>query len=128
MNNLFDSLWFVVSTITTVGYGDVLPSSDIGRIIGLIILTFGVFIFSAVTGAMASYFTKKVFTKDEFNITENDENIKTPRKYNHKQFRTEAFVGGTCICALGYRSSDLEPRWHGFFFQRSGNTYQCGAA
>ena len=41
---------------------------------------------------------------------ENDENIKTPRKYNHKQFRTAAFVGGTCICALGYRSPDLQSR------------------
>ena len=76
INNLIDSLWFVLSTITTVGYGDVLPNSDIGRIIGLIILTFGVFIFSAVTGAMASYFTRKVFSMDNFNITENDDNIK----------------------------------------------------
>ena len=76
ITNILDSLWFVVSTITTVGYGDVLPHSNIGRILGLIILTFGVFIFSAVTGAMASYFTRKVFTNDEFNITENDENIK----------------------------------------------------
>lgn len=76
INNLFDSLWFVLSTITTVGYGDILPNSDIGRILGLIILTFGVFIFSAVTGAMASYFTRKVFSMENFNITENDENIK----------------------------------------------------
>lgn len=76
INSLFDSLWFVLSTITTVGYGDILPNSDIGRILGLIIITFGVFIFSAVTGAMASYFTKKVFSMDKFNITENDENIK----------------------------------------------------
>lgn len=76
INNLFDSLWFVLSTITTVGYGDILPNSDIGRILGLIILTFGVFIFSAVTGAMASYFTRKVFSMKNFNITENDENIK----------------------------------------------------
>jgi voltage-gated potassium channel len=76
INNLFDSLWFVLSTITTVGYGDVLPNSNIGRILGLIILTFGVFIFSAVTGAMTSYFTRKLFSKEDFNITKNDENIK----------------------------------------------------
>lgn len=76
INNILDSLWFVLSTITTVGYGDVLPNSNIGRILGLIILTLGVFIFSAVTGSMTSYFTKKIFSKENFNITENDENIK----------------------------------------------------
>lgn len=75
INSLFDSLWFVLSTITTVGYGDVLPQSGVGRIIGLIILIVGVLIFSAVTGAMASYFARKIFSNEEFNITENDDNI-----------------------------------------------------
>ena len=75
INNLFDSLWFVLSTITTVGYGDILPQSGVGRIIGLIILIIGVLIFSTVTGAMATYFARRAFVNDDFNITENDENI-----------------------------------------------------
>ena len=60
MNNLFDSLWFVVSTLTTVGYGDILPTSLFGKVITLVLLIFGVLIFSAVTAAMASYFNKKL--------------------------------------------------------------------
>lgn len=76
MNSLFDSLWFVISTITTVGYGDVMPNSGIGRVIALIILIIGVLIFSTITGAMASYFTRKVIFAEDFNITENDDNIK----------------------------------------------------
>lgn len=75
INNLFDSLWFVLSTITTVGYGDVLPQSGIGRIIGLIILIVGVLIFSTITGAIATFFARKAFTNEDFNITENDDNI-----------------------------------------------------
>ena len=75
INNLFDSLWFVLSTITTVGYGDVLPQSGVGRMIGLIILIIGVLIFSTVTGAMASYFARRVLLNEDFNITENDDNI-----------------------------------------------------
>ena len=75
ITSLFDSLWFVLSTITTVGYGDILPQSGIGKIIGLITLIVGVLVFSAVTGAMASYFARKIFTNADFNITENDDNI-----------------------------------------------------
>lgn len=75
INSLFDSLWFVLSTITTVGYGDILPSSGVGKIIGLIILIIGVLLFSAITGAMATYFARKFFANEDFNITENDDNI-----------------------------------------------------
>ena len=75
INSLFDSLWFVLSTITTVGYGDILPQSGAGKIIGLITLIVGVLIFSTVTGAMASYFARRVLMNEDFNITENDTNI-----------------------------------------------------
>lgn len=75
INSLFDSLWFVLSTITTVGYGDILPQSGVGRMIGLIILIIGVLIFSTITGAIASYFARRVLMNDDFNITENDDNI-----------------------------------------------------
>lgn len=75
INSLFDSLWFVLSTITTVGYGDILPQSGAGRIIGLFILIVGVLIFSTVTGAIASYFARRVLLNEDFNITENDDNI-----------------------------------------------------
>lgn len=75
INSLFDSLWFVLSTITTVGYGDILPQSGPGRMIGLIILIVGVLIFSTVTGGIASYFARKVLMNEDFNITEYDDNI-----------------------------------------------------
>ena len=63
INSLFDSLWFVVSSLTTVGYGDVMPNSTIGRIISLVLLIVGVLIFSAITAALASYFNKKLLNE-----------------------------------------------------------------
>lgn len=63
MDSLFDSLWFVISSLTTVGYGDILPNSMIGRIISLILLVVGVLIFSAITASLASYFNKKLLNE-----------------------------------------------------------------
>ena len=62
--NLVDSLWFVMSTLTTVGYGDVTPNTLLAKAISLMLLIMGVFIFSTLTGAISSYFTDKVINMD----------------------------------------------------------------
>lgn len=62
--NLVDSLWFVMSTLTTVGYGDVTPNTLVAKASSLILLILGVFIFSTLTGAISSYFTDKVINID----------------------------------------------------------------
>ncbi len=61
---LFDSLWFVVVTLTTVGYGDVTPGSFHAKIISIMLLVMGVFIFSTLTGAISSYFNDKILNID----------------------------------------------------------------
>ncbi len=45
-NNYTNSLWLVLMTITTVGYGDYFPHTEIGRIIILIVAIWGTFIVS----------------------------------------------------------------------------------
>lgn len=54
INNFFDVFWYTLVTITTVGYGDITPSSIIGRFIGLMLLLFGVVAFAAISGKIAS--------------------------------------------------------------------------
>lgn len=70
MNNLFDNLWFVVVSITTVGYGDITPNSIYGKVLSLILLVIGVFIFSAITGAMSSYFMDSMLKQGSYHIYE----------------------------------------------------------
>lgn len=76
INNLFNSLWFVIATITTVGYGDVVPNTTIGKTIGLFILIVGVLIFSAISGAMASYFTRKIYHREGIYDMINNDDLK----------------------------------------------------
>lgn len=53
-----DAIWWSYCTITTVGYGDVFPVTIEGRIIGMILMTFGVGLFSTFTAFVASTFVK----------------------------------------------------------------------
>jgi voltage-gated potassium channel len=51
-----DALWWSYVTITTVGYGDRYPVTDLGRNIGVAMLTIGVGLFGVLTGFLANFF------------------------------------------------------------------------
>ncbi len=63
-----DALWYVIVTITTVGYGDISPTSVGGRIAGAIIMIAGVFFMSLLTASLASIMIEKE-TKEESDKT-----------------------------------------------------------
>ena len=75
MNNLFDNLWFVVVSITTVGYGDITPNTIYGKVFSLALLIIGVFIFSAITGAISSYFMDNVLKEGTYHIHDLKEKV-----------------------------------------------------
>jgi hypothetical protein len=51
-----DSIWYVVVTISTVGYGDQYPVTNEGRMLGSGIIVIGVGIFGTFTGYLANLF------------------------------------------------------------------------
>jgi Ion transport protein len=51
-----DSLWYVIVTISTVGYGDTYPVTNGGRFFGAVIIIIGVGIFGTFTGYLANLF------------------------------------------------------------------------
>ena len=51
-----DAIWWAVSTITTVGYGDVYPVTLEGRIIGMFLMFAGISLFGVLSGLLASWF------------------------------------------------------------------------
>ena len=51
-----DALWYIVVTMSTVGYGDQYPISNPGRTLGTFIIVVGVGIFGTLTGYLANVF------------------------------------------------------------------------
>lgn len=54
-----DSLWWSFVTATTVGYGDISPSTPIARIMAVILMITGISFIGMLTGTIATYFIKK---------------------------------------------------------------------
>ena len=53
-SSIFDSLWWAVITLTTVGYGDVVPVTFGGRIFTFFLLLVGLGIISVPAGLLAA--------------------------------------------------------------------------
>lgn len=53
-----DAIWWAYTTITTIGYGDKFPLTTEGRIVAMVLMTFGVGLFGTFTAYMASIFVK----------------------------------------------------------------------
>ena len=51
-----DSIWWSFVTTTTVGYGDISPATNIGRIIASILMLVGIGFVGILTGTIATYF------------------------------------------------------------------------
>jgi voltage-gated potassium channel len=55
-DNVWLGMWWAIQTVTTVGYGDVVPASTGGKVIASIMMLGGLSLFAVVTGAITSAF------------------------------------------------------------------------
>jgi voltage-gated potassium channel len=57
--SFWDTIWWTVVTITTVGYGDKFPVTLGGKLVGILIMALGVATIGIVTGRIASFLVNK---------------------------------------------------------------------
>ncbi|NNM58687.1 MAG: hypothetical protein HKM04_02620 [Legionellales bacterium] len=51
-----DGIWWAWQTITTVGYGDIVPTSRMGRILAVLVMIFGAGLLAVLTGNFSAFF------------------------------------------------------------------------
>lgn len=59
IHNLEDSIWWTISTITSVGYGDVVPVTFEGRVLGMLLQVIGVVFTSSIIGSLVVQLHRK---------------------------------------------------------------------
>ena len=65
IKTLLDALWWCVATVTTVGYGDIVPVSNIGRIVALFYMFFGITMIAILLSVITNNVYKRRFEKEE---------------------------------------------------------------
>ena len=58
IKDLPDAVWWAMTTVTTVGYGDTYPVTPEGRAIGVILMLIGIGVFGTVTASVAAFFVE----------------------------------------------------------------------
>ncbi len=65
----WDGVWWAVSTMTTVGYGDEFPVTTLGRILGMALMVVGIGFIAVLTGAVAERFLATRIEESQEEIT-----------------------------------------------------------
>ena len=59
-----DALWWAIVTVTTVGFGDIAPTSLGGRVIGVVLMFFGIGVLGMFTATIAGVFVEQRLRKE----------------------------------------------------------------
>ena len=66
-NNFFDAFYWAACTLTTVGYGDLCPVSDVGRVISIISSMVGIAIIALPSGIVTAGYLEELKNRKEDN-------------------------------------------------------------
>ncbi len=70
INSLFDAFYWALVTISTVGYGDIAPVTNEGKVISMLIIISGIAMISFATSVIVSAFSEKLSELKENRIVE----------------------------------------------------------
>ena len=76
ITTLGDALWWAMTTITTVGYGDHYPVTDTGRLIAAALMIGGIAVLGVVTASLASWLVESVAAETAAEVEVADESIR----------------------------------------------------
>lgn len=76
IENYLDALYWAVATVTTVGYGDVVPLTSLGKIVAMVFMVGGFLLFWCYTGLFASALIAPEFQEVEREVKEIEKEVR----------------------------------------------------
>jgi voltage-gated potassium channel len=64
LSSIPEAMWWALATVTTVGYGDVVPVTDLGKVIGGVVMLMGYGLIALPVGIIASAFAREIHSRD----------------------------------------------------------------
>lgn len=68
-SDIGQGLWWAVQTVTTVGYGDLVPTNTLGRLVGTIVMITGIGFLTVITATITSTFIEQARGRTEASAT-----------------------------------------------------------
>jgi voltage-gated potassium channel len=65
INSMLDAVWWTVSTVTTVGYGDIVPMTDVGKIVAIFFMFFGIGVLAIFLSVLGTQIYNRRFHNEE---------------------------------------------------------------
>jgi len=84
IESVSDGIWWAWVTVTTVGYGDMVPASQVGRIFGGLLMLVGISLISLITASVAAWILSDRETEIASSEREGIQRLKQLEKQLHR--------------------------------------------
>jgi len=58
VEDFFDAIWFCFAVVTTIGFGDIVVTNFIARIVAIVLAVYGILVIAIITGVIVYYISE----------------------------------------------------------------------